>query len=72
MLESFGIDPQDVLNKEAMTKPWRTVMDSRVQETEQLTLLYQSLKKAIIKEIMENVEIQGGTMVAREKPPPRY
>ena len=51
MIEAWGLDPNEVLSKEALTMPNRTVIDS---EQTQIEILNKTLKQAIIKEPQGN------------------
>jgi len=48
--ESLGLNPDEILSREAMTKPHRTVI---AQEDRQIEVLNQALKEAIIKELKQ-------------------
>jgi hypothetical protein len=47
-MEAWGLDPNKILSREALSRPHRTILDNR---DEQIRVLNQSLKKAIIKEL---------------------
>jgi len=48
IMEAWGLDPNKILSKEALTRPHRTIVDN---QDEQIRVLNQSLKKAIVKEL---------------------
>lgn len=48
IIEAWGMDPNTILSKEALTMPYRTVIDP---EQQQIKILNQALKQAIIKEL---------------------
>ena len=48
IMEAWGLDPNKILSKEALSRPHRTVVDNR---DEHIRVLNKSLKKAIIKEL---------------------
>ena len=48
MIEAWGMNPNEVLSKEALSRPNRTVFDA---EQSQIEALNQALKHAIIKEL---------------------
>jgi hypothetical protein len=50
MIEAWGMDPNKILNKEVLSMPHRTVMDS---EQNQIEVLNQALKQAIVKELRQ-------------------
>ena len=56
IMEAWGLDPNKTLSKEALSRPHRTIVDNR---DEQIRVLNQSLKKAIIKEL----QTQNGIFV---------
>jgi hypothetical protein len=46
--ESLGLNPEEVLSKDALTIPYRTIIDP---EERKIEVLNQALKEAIIKEL---------------------
>jgi integrase len=48
IMEAWGLNPNEILSKEALSSPHRTIIDNRNTE---IQVLNQSLKKAIIKEL---------------------
>ena len=50
IMEAWGLDPNKILSREALSAPHRTVVDNR---NEQIRVLNQSLKSAIIKELQQ-------------------
>ena len=48
MIEAGGMNPNEVLSKEAMSRPNRTLIDA---EQNQIEILNQALKKAILQEL---------------------
>ena len=48
MIEAWGMDPNEILSRKAMSMPHRTVMDPYQSQIETLN---QALKQAIIKEL---------------------
>lgn len=54
MIEAWGLDPNTILSKEALTMPHITVVDP---EQYQITLLNQALKQAIVKELQQDTKI---------------
>ena len=51
MIEAWGMNPNEVLTKEAISKPNRTVSDT---EHSQIEILNKTLKQAIIKEFHQS------------------
>ena len=48
MIEAWGMNPNEILSREALTKPHRTMMEP---EKTQIDILNQALKQTIIKEL---------------------
>jgi len=59
------MDPDKILNKETMMKPYRTIIDRRENE-ERMMILQKTIKNAIIDEI-KSADDRTWSMVAREK-----
>jgi len=53
IIEAWGMNPNEILSKEAISRPNRTILDS---EESQITVLNQALKQAIIKEVHQDVD----------------
>jgi 5S rRNA maturation endonuclease (ribonuclease M5) len=51
-IQSFGLDPNTVLSKDALAMPHRTVVDIEQRQSEALN---QALKQAIIKELKQSI-----------------
>jgi len=51
IIEAWGMNPNEILTREALTMPHRTVVDS---EKSQIKALNQALKQAIIKELQND------------------
>ena len=47
-MKSLGLNPEELLVRDAMSKPHRTIMDSEQNEQEQFQILGQALKNAIL------------------------
>ena len=47
-VESLGLSPDEILSKDALSMPHRTVVDP---EEEKIEILNQALKEAILKEL---------------------
>jgi hypothetical protein len=47
IIEAWGMNPNEILTKQALTKPHRTVVDT----THQIDVLNQALKNAIVEEL---------------------
>ncbi len=54
MIEAWGMNPNEILSKDALASPHRTIMEA---EERQLTTLNQALKQAIIKELQQDTKI---------------
>ena len=50
IIEAWGMNPNEVLSRDALTMPHRTIADP---EQEKIEVLNQALKQAIIKELQE-------------------
>ena len=50
MIEAWGMNLNEILSKEALSKPHRTVVN---QEQHQIEVLNQTLKQAIVNELRE-------------------
>ena len=48
MIEAWGLNPNEILSREALTAPNRTIIDP---EQKQIDVLNQALKQAIVKEL---------------------
>jgi len=53
IIRAWGLNPEEILTKEALTKPYRTVIDQSQLEQNQYKLTT-ALKQQILKEIREN------------------
>ena len=54
IIRAFGLNPEEILTREALTQPHRTVIDRSQLEQIQLVQLTTALKEQIPKEIREN------------------
>ena len=54
MIEAWGMNPNEILSKDALTSPHRTIIDA---EQSQLNTLNQASKQAIIKELQQDTKI---------------
>lgn len=50
IIEAWGLDPNEILSREALSRPHRTIVDP---EQHQIQVLNQALKQAIIKEFQQ-------------------
>jgi hypothetical protein len=50
IIEAGGLNPNEILTKEALTSPHRTVIESKENE---IQILNQALKQAIVKELQQ-------------------
>ena len=67
IIEAWGMNPNEILSREALTRPNRTVID---MEQRQIGVLNLALKEAIIKELQEKTPkryIEQHKVVARER-----
>jgi hypothetical protein len=55
IIRAWGWNPEEILTREAMTQPHRTVMDGRQHEQVQLNQLTKALKEQMLKEMREKV-----------------
>jgi hypothetical protein len=53
IIRAWGLNPEEVLTREALSQPHRTVFDQSQLEQAQLTQLTMALKQQILKEIRE-------------------
>ncbi|MDH5783924.1 MAG: hypothetical protein OEZ35_09760, partial [Candidatus Bathyarchaeota archaeon] len=51
---AWGLNPEEILTKKALTQPYRTVIDRSQHEQSQLQELTIALKQQMIKELREN------------------
>jgi hypothetical protein len=70
LVKSFGMDPDKILSKETMMKPYRTIMDGRENE-ERMMILQKTIKNAIIDEI-KSADDRTWSLVARRILGSRY
>ena len=56
-MRSFGLNPEEILTREAMAKPHRTVVDGDSQVNTLMSVLKQKLKQELAFEIPRKVEI---------------
>jgi len=54
IIRAWGLNPEEILTKEALTKPHRTVIDKTQIEQTQISQLTTALKQQMLKEIREN------------------
>jgi len=54
MVRALGLNPEEILAKEALTKPYTTVIDQSQLKQNQLHQLTIALKQQMLKEIREN------------------
>jgi integrase len=54
IIRAWGMNPEEILTKDAMNKPHRTVIDPRQEELYQIQQLSMALKNQLIKEIQQN------------------
>ena len=53
IIRAWGLNPEEILTKDALTQPHRTVIDRAQIEQNQLTQLTAALKQQILKELNE-------------------
>lgn len=53
IIEAWGMNPSEILSREALTTPHRTIVD---QEQSQIEVLSQTLKQAIVKELQSHAK----------------
>jgi len=54
IIRAWGLNPEEILTKEALTKPYATIIDQSQLEQNQLHQLTTALKQQMLKEIREN------------------
>jgi site-specific recombinase XerD len=54
IIRAWGMNPEEILTKEAVIKPHRTVIDPRQEELDQIQQLSMALKNQMIKEIQQH------------------
>ena len=54
LIRAWGLNPEEILTREALTKPYRTVIDKSQIEQNQIHQLTIALKQQMLKEIHEN------------------
>jgi alcohol dehydrogenase YqhD (iron-dependent ADH family) len=54
IIRAWGLNPEEILTRDAMRKPHRTVIDHSEMENHQLNQLTSALKQQMLKEIREN------------------
>jgi hypothetical protein len=54
IIRAWGLNPEEILTRDALTRPNRTVIDNSQLENHQLTQLTSALRQQMLKEIREN------------------
>ena len=54
IIRAWGLNPEEILTRDAMREPHRTVIDRSETENNQLNQLASALKQQMLKEIREN------------------
>jgi len=54
IIRAWGLNPEEILTKDALTRPNRTIIDNSQLENQQLVQLTTALKQQMLKEIREN------------------
>jgi len=54
IIRAWGLNPEEILTRDAMREPHRTVIDRSEMENHQLNQLTSALKQQMLKEIREN------------------
>jgi len=54
IIRAWGLNPEEILTRQALSEPHRTVIDRRQLEEDQIHQLSIALKQQLIKEIREN------------------
>ncbi|MCJ7430196.1 hypothetical protein MUO83_03140 [Candidatus Bathyarchaeota archaeon] len=54
IIRAWGLNPEEILTRDAMTQPHRTVIDHSQLENNQLSQLTTALRQQMLKEIREN------------------
>jgi len=54
IIRAWGLNPEEILTRDAMTQPHRTVIDNGQLENHQLSQLTTALRQQMLKEIREN------------------
>ncbi|MEM2099715.1 MAG: hypothetical protein QXU99_08290 [Candidatus Bathyarchaeia archaeon] len=54
IIRAWGLNPEEILTKDALTRPNRTIIDNSQLENQQLVQLTTALKQQMLKEIHEN------------------
>jgi len=54
IIRAWGLNPEEILTRDAMTQPHRTVIDNGQLENHQLSQLTTALRQQMLKEICEN------------------
>jgi hypothetical protein len=55
IIRAWGLNPEEILTREAMTQPHRTIMDGSQHEQVQLNQLTKALKEQMLREMREKV-----------------
>jgi hypothetical protein len=53
IIRAWGLNPEEILTRDALTRPNRTVIDNSQLENHQLTQLTTALRQQMLKEIRE-------------------
>jgi hypothetical protein len=59
IIRAWGLNPEEILTKDALTRPNRTVIDNSQVENHQLTQLTTALKQQMLKEIQEKQPLKS-------------
>jgi hypothetical protein len=54
IIRAWGLNPEEILTKQALTEPHRTIIDRRQVEENQVHQLSIALKQQLLKEVREN------------------
>jgi hypothetical protein len=54
IIRAWGLNPEEILTKDALTRPNRTIIDNSQLENQQLVQLTTALKQQMLKEIHQN------------------
>jgi hypothetical protein len=54
IIRAWGLNPEEILTRQALTEPHRTVIDRQQQEETQIHQLSLALKQQLLKELREN------------------
>jgi DNA repair ATPase RecN len=54
IIRAWGLNPEEILTREALMKPHMTIIDQNQLENQQLSQLTTALRQQMLKEIREN------------------